>query len=286
MGRPLLFDMPPHGVGAQALDCSFPAQPKGWTPTSNDTRPRWDANLWWSLRSLWFHSRSLDWKSNVAQSIAKSFYCITDAVLYFKTRTSHVCENLVKNHSPQRVSGRCGFLLAPPEVGIMRIILTFSLLALTSLGAQEVANPGFELELNDWTTVSDRNMSGTTEEAAHSGKVGLRVTDEEDKGGSSLFSLPVEVTPGTKYELSAWARGVSGSGGVGLYLRFLNDQERLVKKEKNVVLPSEGKEWKRYAVSDTAPEGAVMAQVWIHSFTKDTPVVDIDDVELKALPAN
>lgn len=168
----------------------------------------------------------------------------------------------------------------------MRKLLAVSFLALASASAQEISNPGFELELTDWTTRADRGMSATADEAARSGKVGLRVIDEDTAGGSSLFSLPVEVTPGTKYEASAWARGVSGTGGVGLYLRFLNDQEKPVKKEKTAVMPAEVKEWKRYTVSDTAPEGAVMAQIWIHSFAKDTPVLDIDDVELKAIPAD
>lgn len=167
----------------------------------------------------------------------------------------------------------------------MRAVLAISLLGLATLSAQEISNPGFELELNDWTLRSDRNMSGTTEEAARSGKVGLRVTDEDTTAGSGLFSLSVGIEPGTKYELSCWARGVSGSGGVGIYLRFLNEQEKLVKKEKFVAMPSEAKEWKRYTITDTAPEGAVMAQIWIHSFAKDTPVLDIDDIDLKALPA-
>lgn len=166
----------------------------------------------------------------------------------------------------------------------MRHFIAMTILGLATLSAQEISNPGFELELNDWTLRSDRNMSGTTEEAARTGKVGLRVTDEDTTAGSGLFSLPVGITPGTKYELSCWAKGVSGSGGVGLYLRFLNEQEKLVKKEKFVAMPSEVKEWKRYFVVDTAPEGAVMAQIWIHSFAKDTPVLDIDDIEFKPLP--
>jgi hypothetical protein len=168
----------------------------------------------------------------------------------------------------------------------MKSLVALSLLTLVSLKAQEISNPGFELELTDWAARSDRGMSATTEEAARSGKVGLRVIDEDAGSGSSLFSLPVEVTPGTKYELSAWARGVSGTGGVGLYLRFVNEQEKPIKKEKAAVMPAESKEWKRYSVSDTAPEEAVLAQIWIHSFAKDTPVLDIDDIEFKALPAD
>lgn len=172
------------------------------------------------------------------------------------------------------------------QAGITRLFLAFSLLGFASLCAQEVANPGFELELTDWWTRSDRNMSRTTEEAARSGRLGLRVTDDNDMAGSGLFSLPVEVTPGTRYELSCWARGVSGSGGVGLSIRFLNDKEKVLKKAKSVAMPSEVREWKRYAVLDTAPEGAVQAQIWIHSYAKDKPVLDIDDIEFKAVPAN
>jgi hypothetical protein len=151
--------------------------------------------------------------------------------------------------------------------------------------AEEIANPGFEQDLTDWTARGDRNMSATTEEAARSGKIGLRVIDEDTGAGSNLTSLPFGVTPGTKYELSCWARGVSGTGRVGVYFRFLNEKGKPVKKEKVVALPSEVKEWKQYTVVDTAPETAVQAQIWVHSFAKDTPVVDIDDFELKELPA-
>ncbi len=151
--------------------------------------------------------------------------------------------------------------------------------------AQEISNPGFEQDFTDWAVRRDHNMSWVTEEAARTGKAGLRITDDNPEAGSGLFSLPVGVTPGTKYELSCWARGVSGSGKVGVYLRFLNEKEKLVKKEKYVAIPCDAREWKRYAVTDTAPEGAVLAQVWIHSFAKDTPVLDIDDIELQALPA-
>lgn len=168
----------------------------------------------------------------------------------------------------------------------MRVLICFLGVSLATLRAEEIPNAGFELDLTDWSQQSDRGMSRATEEAARSGALGLRVTDESETAGSGLFSLPVEVTPGAKYELSCWARGVGGSGGVGVYLRFLDENQKLAKKERNVAIPSESKEWKRYAVTDTAPERAVVAQVWIHSFAKDTPVVDLDDFELKPVSEN
>jgi len=158
-----------------------------------------------------------------------------------------------------------------------------SLLACVTAGAQQIPNGGFEQDLTDWDTGGDRNMSLAVAEAAHSGKFGLRVTDESDRLGSSITSLPTEVVPGARYELGCWSRGVSGTGGVGIYFRFLNENGKALGKDKNITLPADSKEWKRYAVSATAPEGAVSAVVWIHSYAKDMPVVDLDDFELKTI---
>lgn len=127
-------------------------------------------------------------------------------------------------------------------------------------------------------------MSSAVAEAAHTGTQGLRVSDQSEKAGSSLKSLPLAAEPEKKYELSFWARGVSGSGGVGVYLRFLKDNDKDAKKAKFVDVSSDSQEWKRYTVVDTAPELANGMQVWVHSFTKDTAVIDFDDFELKEVP--
>lgn len=159
-------------------------------------------------------------------------------------------------------------------------------LAFASAGAQEVANGGFEQDLTDWDTRGDRDMTLAIKEAARTGQFGVRVTDESDGQGSSVTSLPMEALPGTQYEVSCWGRGVSGSGGVGVYLRFLNEGGGRVGKDNAVTVPAEVKEWKSYSVKNTAPEGAVSAVIWIHSYAKDTPVVDLDDFSVKILPAN
>lgn len=160
------------------------------------------------------------------------------------------------------------------------------LLAFASAGAQEVPNGGFEQDLTDWNTGGDRDMTVAVKDAARTGQLGVRVTDESDGQGSSVTSLPVEALPGTQYELSCWGRGVSGTGGVGVYLRFLNESGGRIGKDSTVTVPAEVKEWKSYSVKNTAPEGAVSAVVWIHSYARDTPVVDLDDFVLKAVPAN
>lgn len=165
-------------------------------------------------------------------------------------------------------------------------LAVFLLLAFASAGAEEIPNGGFEQDLTDWDSRGDRNMSQAVKDAARTGQLGVRVTDESDGQGSSLVSLPVEVLPGTPYELSCWGRGVSGAGGVGVYLRFLNEKGRGIGKDRAVTVPAEVKEWKPYAVKGVAPEGAVSAVVWIHSYAKDMPVVDLDDFVLRPVPAN
>lgn len=146
--------------------------------------------------------------------------------------------------------------------------------------AIEIANPGFEQELGEWVLNRDNGMTTVLPEAARTGKLGLRVTDKDPKQGSGAISLEMSVEPGSKYKLSAWGRGVDGTGGVGLYLRFLDDRGKPVAKPKAVVVPSSAREWTQYTLEAVAPEGATAVDVWIHSLASDMPVVDIDDLEL------
>lgn len=165
-----------------------------------------------------------------------------------------------------------------------RILLIIVLLGAPVAFANEVLNPGFESDLTDWIAKADRNMSQATAEAAHSGTRGLRVTDTHETQGSDVFSLPFGVEPGTKYELSCWGRGVDGSGAVGVYLRFLDENHKPINKPAVVSIPSDHREWKHYTLPVLAPPAAVSAEVWIHSFARDMPVVDLDDFEWTALP--
>jgi hypothetical protein len=163
--------------------------------------------------------------------------------------------------------------------------MVFLFLTIATAGAEVLVNGGFEEDLTDWDSRGDRDMSAAVADAARTGLAGLRVTDATENQGSSLISLPVEVVPGRSYEVSCWGRGVSGTGGVGVYLRFINDSGKAVGKERVVSVPAEIKEWKPYAVRGIAPENAVAGVVWIHSFAKDMPVVDLDDFEFRELPS-
>src|SRR5688572_2062350 len=63
-----------------------------------------------------------------------------------------------------------------------------------------IANGDFEDGINDWIS-KDGGMSQVKPEAAHSGSLGLRVTDEDEQKGSSLGSRPVPASANRTYLL-------------------------------------------------------------------------------------
>lgn len=157
-------------------------------------------------------------------------------------------------------------------------------------GEVPLSDAGFEQETRGWkTSPDDQGMSEFTAEAAHAGKLGLRVVDNTSEGGSSAYSARVPVKAGWIYRLSFQARVLSGSGA-GVYLRFLDGQGKYlnpVPKQNDLVgLDSAGKKgWKEYSVQAMAPETAVAADIWIHSFKRDIITADFDDFMLTELEA-
>lgn len=151
-------------------------------------------------------------------------------------------------------------------------------------GAQTIANPGFEQTLTDWSTAYEQNMSAASPEAAHSGKLGLRITDNNAKRMSRLESLAVEATPAQKYQVTFWARTVSGDGGVAVSLRFFDEKTKSLSKKPPSVIVKQSPEWKQYTVTGLAPAAAVAFSIVIHSSGNENVVADLDDFECKQLP--
>ena len=67
-------------------------------------------------------------------------------------------------------------------------------------------NGGFEDDIKGWRISEKVPMSSVKAEAAHEGKMGLRVEDNDDVQGSSVWGSQVPVEPGVLYRLSFWAR--------------------------------------------------------------------------------
>ena len=144
-----------------------------------------------------------------------------------------------------------------------------------------VANGDFENGMNDWIS-KDNGMSAVRPEAAHRGKLGLRVSDEDDQKGSSLGSRPAPATPNRTYLLRAWARVMTGKEAA-IHIQFFDkDNKQLTKKEFNndILVKVTGGEWKLYSVRGTAPENAAFVRVWLHTMNAAQAIVDIDDITL------
>src|SRR2546428_469051 len=90
--------------------------------------------------------------------------------------------------------------------------------ATTRAATNPVPNPGFEDGTKGWE-IKDA-MSHAVAEAAHDGKMGLRITDEDKAGGSSVMSARLPVKPGQAVTLTFWAK--TKTDFAGIYLWFFN----------------------------------------------------------------
>lgn len=145
-----------------------------------------------------------------------------------------------------------------------------------------LSNGSFEEQAKDWVLTADNDMSKVVADAAKTGKLGLRVTDESDTLGSSAGSQKIASAAGKSYKLTCQARVVSGNG-IGLYLQFSDkDGKQLLRQELNnqATEPIKGADWAEYTVTAKAPENAAFVRAWIHSYTKNKVVADVDDVVL------
>jgi hypothetical protein len=144
-----------------------------------------------------------------------------------------------------------------------------------------VTNGDFENGINDWIS-KDNGMSQVAPEAAHRGKLGLRVSDEDEHKGSSLGSRPAPATSGRTYLMRAWARVMSGKEAA-IHIQFFDAKNKqLTKKELNndILVKVTGGDWKLYTLRGTAPDNAAFVRVWIHTFNAGQAIVDVDDVTL------
>lgn len=166
--------------------------------------------------------------------------------------------------------------------------LALALLAASTAAAAEkvipLPNPGFEEKAAAWSNANDNGMSTFLPEAARSGKLGLRVTDESNTLGSSLAAKRFPATPGRTYEVRFQGRIIKGEG-IAVYLRFYDAKGEFLnrpelKNQINVSVRRGDTQWKQFSKSGVAPAGAIQVEVWVHSFTKNIVTADFDDFVL------
>lgn len=175
----------------------------------------------------------------------------------------------------------------------------FCLLAtLTCLSVEQMAfaqsnnampNPGFEDGSTAWRVGEGDSL--VTADAARTGKMGLRITNDGTKPkGSNASSAKFPVTQGLQYTLNFWAR--SNAKGAGVYMMYLNHKGRMVKDPNTkgglpaAYLKKPDNQWHQYTITATAPAVATSVKVWAHTWSTAKVIVDMDDFELTGFPAD
>ncbi|HAI13297.1 MAG TPA: polysaccharide deacetylase [Phycisphaerales bacterium] len=148
-------------------------------------------------------------------------------------------------------------------------------------------NPGFEEGIKDWSIGEGDSL--VTEEAARTGKYGLRVTNNGMKAkGSNASSARFEVTPGLEFSMTFWARADDTSAGI--YFMYLNEKGRMVSDPDvrgglpMIRIKSNDKQWHEYTLKATAPKVASKVMIWVHTFSSATCVIDLDDFVVSGFP--
>ena len=148
-----------------------------------------------------------------------------------------------------------------------------------------LTNGGFEQGIIDWSNKTDNDMSHAVAEAAHTGKLGLRVTDADPAIGASLTSQYIEAEAGKSYVVTFWARTIEGKGA-GVVLRFSDATGKSIKPpesatEDRQVIPPDQQEWAQFTLRANGPDGTARVRVVITSNKKDQVTADFDDFVLK-----
>jgi peptidoglycan/xylan/chitin deacetylase (PgdA/CDA1 family) len=145
-------------------------------------------------------------------------------------------------------------------------------------------NPGFEEELAGWT-VGEKNAPMSTVEAgaARSGKLGLRILDEDAALGSSVESAPLPVTAGQSYRLRFFAKTTAAENGCAVNLWFRDSTGQRIPDPAPVIITPEATDWTEFSGDIVAPADATEVTVWIHSFSRNQGEWMVDDITLEDL---
>ena len=109
------------------------------------------------------------------------------------------------------------------------LILPQALLAEQKL---DLANSGFEDGESSWSISKNGVSVAVVPEAAHTGKLGLRITDKSDKEGAFVASVSLPSSAGKKYRLTFWGRNIEGAT-TAVYFLFFDAQQKLIGKVGN-----------------------------------------------------
>ena len=143
-----------------------------------------------------------------------------------------------------------------------------------------LVNGDFEQQLTGWSATGDNGMSAAVAVAAHSGKLGLRVTDASDTLGSSVATAKFPAVAGKTYAVRFASRVITGNA-IGVYLRNYAVTHDTVTRLRQIVTISTA--FERFSDNAAlAPHGLGMR---IH-FTADAEIkkkAEVDTFKVKVV---
>ncbi len=168
-------------------------------------------------------------------------------------------------------------------------ILSFPI-ATVSSEELTLINPGFEQGSEGWSQPRLQTSGiAFTEEAAHTGKLGLRVTDLDDKTDVLLRATRLPAEPDGVYRVSFAARSVDGGRGLNVFVRFLDEEGNHIilddEHRYHFMIESDHREWARHAFEGTAPEGTSFLEVYIRTNKRALITADLDDFQVEKISA-
>ena len=98
----------------------------------------------------------------------------------------------------------------------MKHLQLFTMLLCGALAAEtalQFPNAGFEEKAPAWKL---NQLCRIIPEAAHTGKFGLRIEDDLDTDGASVFAPRIDVVGGTDIVVRFWARSIANGQKTGI----------------------------------------------------------------------
>jgi hypothetical protein len=152
-------------------------------------------------------------------------------------------------------------------------------------------NPGFEDGIEGWSlkdTDAVAKLSQVLPEAAHTGKMGLRVNQAAGQSGQWIASSQMLVVPQQKYRITFWVRTLADSHAA-VSMRFIgadgSNSIDTAKPPLNMLQIQGGiYDWTECQFDAQAPTGAVGAVIAVHAYNKAACEADFDDFSV--VPVN
>lgn len=166
------------------------------------------------------------------------------------------------------------------RLSVLSVLIACLAMAETLL---ELADPGFELR--KWQNSNE--LSAIVPEAAHTGKLGLRVLDDNPKRGSETYTAPIPVECGVSYALRYWSRTTHERSNLGVYVVYVDAAGKhlntVAKHNELVHTVSISREWRQNTFVTAAPPEAVSMFLRVHSFNSGQGGADVDDFSFAKL---